>query len=110
MAYNLKLAERIRAEVIGMPVIEKKMFGGVGYMLSVNMACSILGDDMIVRVNLEDYEKLLKRAHDKIFTMKNGPRPMKGWLMVEPAGCKTAKRLVDWVKMGVEFAASLPPK
>jgi TfoX/Sxy family transcriptional regulator of competence genes len=110
MAYNLKLAERIRGEVMGTPVIEKKMFGGVGYMLSGNMACGILGDDMIVRVNLEDYEKLLKRAHVKIFTMKNGPRPMKGWLMVEPAGCKTAKHLADWVKMGVEFAASLPPK
>ena len=110
MAYNLKLAERIRIDVSGIPVIEKKMFGGVGYMLNGNMACGILGDDLIVRVTLDDYENLLKRAHVKIFTMKNGPRPMKGWLMVEPAGYKTAKQLADWVKMGVEFAASLPPK
>lgn len=110
MAYNLKLAERIRAEVKGTPVIEKKMFGGVGYMLNGNMACGILGDDMIVRVKVEEYETLLKRAHVKIFTMKSGPRPMKGWLMVEPAGYKTAKQLAGWVKMGVEFAASLPPK
>ena len=110
MAYNLKLAERIRAEVKGSPVVEKKMFGGVGYMLNGNMACGILGDDMIVRVNLDDYEKLLKRAHVKIFTMKSGPRPMKGWLMVEPEGYKTTKQLADWVKMGVEFSTSLPPK
>lgn len=110
MAYNLKLAERIRAEVQGLPVIEKKMFGGVGYMLNGNMACGILGDDMIVRVNLEEYEKLLKRAHVKIFTMKNGPRPMKGWLMVELDGYKTAKQLRSWVKLGVDFASSLPPK
>ncbi len=110
MAYNLKLAERIRNEVKGTPIIEKKMFGGVGYMLNGNMACGILGGDMIVRVKLDDYEKLLKRAHVKIFTMKNGPRPMKGWLMVEPAGYKSTKQLADWVKMGVEFAASLPPK
>ena len=110
MAYNLKLAERIRAEIQGLPVIEKKMFGGVGYMLNGNMACGILGDDMIVRVNLEEYEKLLKRAHVKIFTMKNGPRPMKGWLMVELDGYKTAKQLRSWVKLGVDFASSLPPK
>ena len=110
MAYDLKLAERIRAEIKGTPIIEKKMFGGVGYMLHGNMACGILGEDMIVRVGLDDYEKLLKRAHVKIFTMKNGPRPMKGWIMVQPAGYKSAKQLANWVKMGVEFAASLPPK
>ena len=110
MAYDQKLAERIRAEVKGLPVIEKKMFGGVGYMLNGNMACGILSGDLIVRVKLEEYEKLLKRAHVKIFTMKNGPRPMKGWVMVEPDGYKTAKQLSQWVKMGVEFAATLPPK
>lgn len=110
MAYDQKLAERIRAEVKGLPVIEKKMFGGVGYMLNGNMACGILSGDLIVRVKLEEYEKLLKRAHVKIFTMKNGPRPMKGWVMVEPNGYKTAKQLSQWVKMGVEFAATLPPK
>lgn len=110
MAYNLKLAERIRAEVNGLPVIEKKMFGGVGYMLNGNMTCGILGDDMIVRVSIEDYEKFLKLAHVKIFTMKNGPRPMKGWLMVEPAGYKTAKQLSAWIKVGLDFASSLPPK
>jgi TfoX/Sxy family transcriptional regulator of competence genes len=110
MAYDLKLAERIRAEVKGLPVVEKKMFGGVGYMLKGNMAVGILGNDLIVRVDVNEYEKLLKRAHVKIFTMKSGPRPMKGWLMVEPAGTKTAKHLGAWIKLGVEFAASLPPK
>lgn len=110
MAYNVKLAGRIRGEVQGLPVIEKKMFGGVGYILNGNMACGILGDDLIVRVPSGQYEKLLKRAHVKIFTMKNGPRPMKGWLMVEPEGYKTAKQLAAWIKMGVEFALTLPPK
>ena len=110
MTYNLKLAERIRAEIQGLPIIEKKMFGGVGYMLHGNMAVGILGDDLIVRVPLEEYETMLKRAHVKIFTMKNGPRPMKGWLMVEPSGTKSAKGLAQWVKLGVEFAATLPPK
>jgi TfoX/Sxy family transcriptional regulator of competence genes len=110
MAYNIKLAERIRAEVQGLPIIKKKMFGGVGYMLNGNMACGILGDDMIVRVGLDEYESLLKRAHVKIFTMKGGPKPMKGWLMVEPEGYKTSRQLAQWVKTGVEFALRLPPK
>ena len=110
MAYDKKLAERIRTEVEGLPVIEKKMFGGVGYMLNGNMACGILGEDMIIRTGLDDYEKLLGRKHTKIFTMKGSPKPMKGWLMVEPDGCKTSKQLSNWIKIGVEFAATLPPK
>ena len=110
MAYDLKLAERIRAELQGLPVVEKKMFGGVGYMLNGNMACGILDEDLIVRVSVDEYETLLKRAHVRIFTMKGGPKPMKGWLMVEPRGCKTKKQLSAWVKEGVEFALTLPPK
>ena len=110
MTYNLKLAERLRTEIKGLPIIEKKRFGGVGYMLHGNMACGILGDDMIVRVSHEEYETLLKRAHVKIFTMKGGPRPMQGWLLVEPAGYKMAKQLAAWVKTGVDFALTLPPK
>ena len=110
MAYNLKLAERIRAELQGLPVVEKKMFGGVGYMLNGNMACGILDEDLIVRVSVDEYETLLKRAHVRIFTMKGGPKPMKGWLMVKPEGCKTKKQLSAWVKKGVEFTLTLPPK
>ena len=110
MAYDPKLAERIRAEVKGLPIIEKKMFGGVGYMLHGNMAVGILGDDLIVRVGVDEYESMLKRAHVKIFIMKGSPKPMKGWLMVEPSGTRTAKGLTQWVKLGVEFALTLPPK
>ncbi len=110
MAYNLKLAERIRAELDGIPVVEKKMFGGVGYMLHGNLACGILGDDLIVRVSNDDYDTFLKRAHVKLFTMKNTPKGMKGWILVEPAGYKTAKQLAQWIKTGVDFALTLPPK
>lgn len=110
MAYNLKLAERIRTEFDGIPFVEKKMFGGVGFLIHGNMACGILGEDMIVRVSVDEYETLLKRTHVKIFTMKGGPKPMKGWLMVEPEGCKTKKQLSVWIKKGVEFTLTLPPK
>jgi TfoX/Sxy family transcriptional regulator of competence genes len=108
MAYNLKLAERIRAELDGLPFVEKKMFGGVGFLLHGNMACGVYKEDLIVRVDPEKHIKLLKKPHAKPFDITS--RPMKGWLMVEPGGCKTKKQMSAWIKEGVEFALTLPPK
>jgi len=117
MAYNLKLAERIRVEFGEMPFIEKKMFGGVGFLLqgntlapgaSAGVACGVHKDDMIVRVDPEKHEKLLKKTHVKPFAITG--KPMKGWLLVEADGYKTAKQISTWVKEGVEFALTLPPK
>ena len=108
MAYDLKLAERIRSELNGMPFVEKKMFGGVGLLLNGNLACAVHKDDLIVRVDPEKHSALLKKPHAKPFDLTG--RPMKGWLMVEPDGCKTSKQLSTWVKEGVDFALTLPPK
>ena len=108
MAYDLKLAERIRSELDGIPVVEKKMFGGVGFLLNGNLACGVHKDDMIVRVDPEKHNVLLKKSHVRPFDMTG--RPMKGWLLVEEAGVKTGKQLSTWVKEGVEFASTLPPK
>lgn len=108
MAYNEKLAERIRAEFVGVPFVEKKMFGGVGFLVHGNMACGVHRDNMIVRVDPEKHGKLLKKKHARVFDITG--RPMKGWLMVEPDGCRTAKQLSVWVKEGLEFALTLPEK
>lgn len=108
MAYNLKLAERIRSELDGMPYVEKKMFGGVGYLLQGNMACGVIKDDLIVRVDPKRFNALLNKSHVRLFDMTG--KPMKGWLVVEADGIKTAKQLTSWVKEGVEFALTLPPK
>lgn len=108
MAYNLKLAERIRYQLDGMPYVEKKMFGGVGYLLHGNMACGVIQDDLIVRIDPQEQPALLKKPHVKLFDMTG--RPMKGWLVVEPDGIKTAKQLGTWVRLGVEFAMTLPAK
>ncbi len=108
MAYNLKLAERIRSELNGMPFVEKKMFGGVGFLLNGNMACGVSKDDLIVRVDPDRHSALLKKPHAKPFDLTG--KPMKGWLLVEAEGCKTDKQLSAWVKEGVEFALALPPK
>jgi TfoX/Sxy family transcriptional regulator of competence genes len=108
MAYNLKLAERLRTLLQGVPFVEKKMFGGTGFLLHGNMACGVLNDDLMVRVDPEKYAALLEKAHTRPFAMSG--RPMKGWLLVDPDGYKTDKQLNTWMKKGVEFALTLPPK
>jgi len=108
MAYDLKLAERIRSELNGMPFVEKKMFGGVGLLLNGNLACGVNKDNLIVRVDPEKHTALLKKPHAKPFDLTG--KPMKGWLLVEADGVKTDKQLSAWVKEGVEFAVTLPPK
>ena len=108
MAYNLKLAERIRSQLDSVPFVEKKMFGGVGFLLNGNMACGVNKDDLIVRVDPEKHNALLKKPHVRPFDMTG--RPMKGWLLVEAAGVKTDKQLSTWVKESVEFASRLPAK
>ena len=108
MTYNLKLAERIRSELSGMPFVEKKMFGGAGFLLNGNMACGVNKENLIVRVDPEKHSALLKKPHAKPFDLTG--KPMKGWLLVEADGVKTSKQLGTWVKEGVEFALTLPPK
>lgn len=84
------------------------MFGGVGFLVHGNMAVGVYKNDMIVRVFHDKHEKLLKKKHTRVFDITG--RPMKGWLMVEPDGTKTAKQIASWVKEGIEFALTLPPK
>ena len=108
MAYNQELAERIRSQLNGVPFVEKKMFGGVGFLLNGNMACGVHKDDLVVRVDPENHSALLKKPHAKPFDLTG--RPMKGWLLVEADGCKTEKQLGGWVREAVAFASTLPPK
>lgn len=108
MAYNPELAERIRVELSGIPFVEKKMFGGVGYLLNGNMACGINKDNLIVRVAPEKHAALLSKDHVKPFDLTG--RAMRGWLMVEPDGYKQPEDLAAWVREGVEFSLTLPPK
>ena len=108
MAYSLKLAERIRDQLNGMPYVEKKMFGGVGYLLHGNMACGVIQDDLIVRVDPEKHAALLKKPHARPFDMTG--RPMKGWLLVAAGGLKTRRQLSAWIREGVTYAVTLSPK
>jgi TfoX/Sxy family transcriptional regulator of competence genes len=109
MAYNEKLADRIRAELGQQDGLsEKKMFGGYSFLLNGNMCCGVHGDEMIVRLAPNQTEAALSKQHTRIFDMTG--RPMKGWILVHQDGLKTKAELVEWIQLGVEYASSLPAK
>jgi TfoX/Sxy family transcriptional regulator of competence genes len=108
MAYNLKLAARIRSQLDGVPFVEKKMFGGVGFLIHGNMAVGVYKEDLVVRFDPSKSGPLLKKPHAKPFNITG--KPMKGWLLVEPDGVLTEKQLSGWLKEGLEFTTVLPPK
>ena len=109
MAHDQQLTERVRQILAGQgPFVEKVMFGGVGFMLQGNMACGLNRGDLIVRVGPAGYEEALAEPHTRPFDMTG--RPMRGWVVVQPAGYAADRDLTQWVQRGVDFALSLPPK
>ena len=110
MPYDQKLAERIRTTLKDHPeVVEKKLFGGVGFIQRGNMACGVQGNDLIVRVGAENNDAALSRAFVRPFMVMPG-KPMAGWILVAPEGITTDQYLQDWVELGYEYASSLPEK
>ncbi|MDA0366466.1 MAG: TfoX/Sxy family protein [Chloroflexi bacterium] len=109
MAYDEALAARVRA-LIGPrdDIGERKMFGGLSFMLGGNMCCGVLGDELMVRVQPTETETLLGEPHARRFDMTG--RPMKGWLVVAGAGVEDDAALARWVARGVAFAATLAVK
>src|SRR5258708_17128216 len=109
MAYEEKLAGRVRKLLAKRKAIaEKKMFGGVAFLLNGNMCCGIHGEEMIVRLDPEETDRALARPHTRIFDMTG--RPMKGWILVKPAGAAGEATLSQWLRVGVSYAASRPAK
>jgi hypothetical protein len=109
MAYDQGLAQRIREEMAGYPDLsEREMFGGIGFMLSGNMACGVIQDEMIVRIGPERHAQALEEQYTREFDFTG--RPMKGWVMVGSPGYEEDADLRRWVQWGVDFATSLPPK
>lgn len=109
MAYDEGLTQRIE-EVLGdrPDLVAKKMFGGVGFMLQGNMACGVNKDHLVVRVGPERYEQALSQPYVQEFDITG--RPMKGWVIVEPAGYESEENLKQWIQQSVDFALSLPAK
>jgi hypothetical protein len=109
MAYDQVLAGRIRSALQGIPGLqEKRMFGGVGFILQGNMACGVHGDKLIVRVGPEKYLKALAQPHTQVFDMTG--KAMNGWIEVMPGGLVGETDLKGWVLQGIEFVRTLPAK
>ena len=109
MPYSEVLAQRVRRALAAHPAVEeKKMFGGIAFMLAGNMCCGVMRDELMVRVGPEQYERALARPHAR--PMDFTGRPLKGLVYVGPQGHRTDADLQEWVRRGVTFASSLPPK
>jgi TfoX/Sxy family transcriptional regulator of competence genes len=109
VAYDEGLATRVRDVIGDRPgVDEKKMFGGLAFLLNGNMACGVRGDDLMVRVAADAADAALREPGARLFDMTG--RPMKGWLLVAPDGHAEDDDLRRWVDRGLAHAGSLPPK
>ncbi len=109
MAYDEGLAERVRECFDSRSALEeKKMFGGLCFMLSGHMCCGIVGDTLMARVGAYNYEASLAQAHAS--EMDFTGRAMKGMVYVAPAGVEEDHDLQAWIDTCVGFVATLPPK
>ena len=109
MAFDNTLADRLRKQLGKRKgLTEKKMFGGLSFLLNGNMCCGVHGQEMIVRLDPAESDQALRNKHTRIFDLTG--RPMKGWIVVQPKGLLMEKDFEHWVKAGVNYAASLPPK
>jgi len=110
MAYDEDLANRIReliAEEEGLT--EKKMFGGLAFLINGNMSVSASGQGgLMLRVEPSESDMLLRKPHTRPLVMRG--REMQGWLRVDVEGVRTRRQLAPWVTRGVAYARSLPPK
>ena len=110
MAYDEDLANRIRELVAGEAgLTEKTMFGGLAFLIGGNMAVAASGQGgLMVRIEPEQTDSLVAKPHARPFEMRG--REMAGWLRVDSEGVRTKRELEPWVKRGVTYARSLPPK
>jgi TfoX/Sxy family transcriptional regulator of competence genes len=110
MAYDEELAERVRALVADVPALEeKKMFGGLGFIVAGNMAVGASGQGgLLVRVDPAESDALVESTPAVPMEMRG--RTMAGWLRVGSADVAADDELARWVERGVAYARSLPPK
>jgi hypothetical protein len=110
VAYDEALADRIRALLAtDHDVVEKKMFGGLAFLIGGNMSVSASGQGgLLLRCDPEETEALVAEPHAAKFEMRG--RAMDGWLRVDAEGVQTEHELERWVAVGVDYARTLPPK
>jgi TfoX/Sxy family transcriptional regulator of competence genes len=109
LAYSEQLAERIRGALAKRErVTERKMFGGVAWMIDGNMAVGTAGDDLMVRLDPDDGDRALQEPGARLMEM--GKRTMRGFLAVDAQVIAEDAELERWIARGAAYAESLPPK
>ena len=110
MAFDEGLAERVRALLDSRSDVEdKRMFGGIAFLVAGNMACGVMGDELMVRVGADSAAGLIA-SDERARAMDMKGRPMRGWVLLEPEATADDGDLERWVRRGEAYAASLPPK
>lgn len=108
MAYDERLAARVRLALAGAAVTERKMMGGLCFMVRGHMVCGVTADRLMVRVGADNHEAALRLAHAA--PMDFSGRPLRGFVYVAAPGVATQRGVAAWVKRGLAFVASLPAK
>ena len=109
MAYDEELAGRIRAKLGDREdIAEKKMFGGVAFLINGNMCCGVWRNDLVLRLGPEASAEYL--GHPDVKDFDPAGKPMTGWALVKPTGFPDDDALADWLDLALAFAASLSPK
>ena len=102
MAYNEKLADRIREALVGTPkTIEKNMFGGVCFMVNNKMCVGVVKDEMMCRINPEIQDEAVERDGCRVMDFTG--KPMKGYIFVSEEGMKSQKDFEHWICLALEF-------
>ena len=109
MAFSEPLAQRIRQRLGRRKnVEEKKMFGGVGFLLNGNLLVGVWKESLVVRLGEEEGEGALKEPHVKEFDITG--KPMRNWVLVGPEGVQDDEQLAGWIQRAVKFVGALPAK
>ena len=109
MPYDESLAERIREALARRRgIADKKMFGGVGFLLNGNMLVGVWKDSLIVRLDPDEYNDALAEEHVRVFDITG--RPMRGWVMVDADGLEDGTQLKSWIDRAMNYVKTLPAK
>jgi TfoX/Sxy family transcriptional regulator of competence genes len=109
MAYSASLAARVR-QLVGPAgaIVEKRLFGGLGFLLRGNLLVAVWGANLIARIGVDGTAEALREPFVRPFDVTG--KPMKGWIVVEADGLDTDRELAEWIARARDFVETLPPK
>ncbi|MGV7221925.1 MAG: TfoX/Sxy family protein [Nitrospinales bacterium] len=109
MPYDPGLAERLEEVLSERPYMEeKKMFGGIGWMLNGNMCVGVYKDLLVIRIGVEAAKKVLEEANTKPMDITG--KAMKGWAMIFPEGLEDDSNFIRFTQLAIDFVSTLPAK